>query len=192
MDLYKFHNKPDELVGVKYKHLLVNAGAHHYVSQHDSSDPDFNIALKIVSKNAAQSYRYAVDIIKKPFPLGEDAISKSDAYSMRYAIHVLKPAHERGELKSARFIKGEPAIIKNAELAKDYAEYIIKGPFPEAESVIAKDPGISYYYVSYVLKKPFPEGEQAIFSNPYYREKYFTLLKVWGFGDEAEKRFEHE
>jgi len=64
------------------------------------------------------------------------------------------------------------AVAKDPEFAYDYAQYVLKGPFPLAEPIIAKYPGYAYYYAMNVLNGPFPLGEPAIAKNPHIAYKY--------------------
>jgi hypothetical protein len=57
-----------------------------------------------------------------------------------------------------------------------YAEYVIRGRWPEAEPVIATDPMSAYYYSKSVLKGRWPEGEPAIAKDPDYSILYLELF----------------
>ena len=62
--------------------------------------------------------------------------------------------------------------LRHPYLALLYAEWVIKGRWPEAEAVIAKDPMAAYYYAEAVLKGRFPEGEATIAKDPDYSTLY--------------------
>ena len=57
-----------------------------------------------------------------------------------------------------------------------YAEYVIKGRWPEGEPAIATDPMSAYDYSQFVLKGRFPEGERAIATSPNYSIIYLKAF----------------
>lgn len=61
-----------------------------------------------IARNPWQSYRYAKDILKGPFPAGERAMAKNGFYAFEYAKTIKR-----------RFIEGEKAIA-NSKFAKQY------------------------------------------------------------------------
>ncbi len=75
-----------------------------------------------------------------------------------------------------RFPEGEPAIASDPKYALWYARNIINGRFPEGEKAIASDPHDAYWYAKYIIKGRFPEGEKAIASDPYHNNLYQKLL----------------
>lgn len=54
--------------------------------------------------------------------------------------------------------KREDAIAKDSKYAYQYANDIIKGPFPKGEDSIATDSDYAYSYAEDVLKGPFPKA----------------------------------
>jgi len=80
--------------------------------------------LKVMT--AQEAYEYANDVLKAPFPEGEDTIAKSAEYSYLYALNVI----------NGRFPEGEDAIAMNSEYAYLYAKDVIKGRWPKGEKVI--------------------------------------------------------
>ena len=81
---------------------------------------------KIISTDSYYSYRYARDIIKEPFELGEDVISKDPQLSHCYARDIIGGPWKRGE----------DIISKDAERSYRYAYIIIGGPFEKCHSII--------------------------------------------------------
>jgi hypothetical protein len=65
------------------------------------------------------AYCFARDVIKGPWPEGEDTISKDAEWSYYYAKAVIK----------GPWPKGEDVISKEAEYSYYYAKDVIKGPF---------------------------------------------------------------
>lgn len=116
----------------------------------------------IIATNAQESYKYAREILKGPFPKGEDSIAQDPEYSFFYARDVLKKP----------FPKGEDAIATDPVLSYEYAEKVLKGPFPKGENVIAQKSILSYLYAKNILKQPFPKGEDAIATDPAISLRY--------------------
>lgn len=134
-----------------------------------STEPTKN--ERIISTCASCSFRYARDVLKGSFPLGEAAIAVSGTMSYEYAVEVLK----------APFTLGESAISKVAQRSYMYARDVLKGPFPLGEAAIAISAYYAYCYAQDVLKAPFPLGEPVIATEKYTLDKYkqmFPLHKV--------------
>ncbi len=77
--------------------------------------------------------------------------------------------------------KLEPAIMKDPACAALYALYILKRPWPEAESIIMKNPGGAFYYAHYVLKRRWKEAEPHIMKDPCpaYFYAHNVLKRRW-------------
>ena len=69
-----------------------------------------NLIVNFVIKDAKLSYKYARDVLKDGFELGEEVISKNVYYSYLYAKNILK----------GRFKLGEDAISKDTYYKKEY------------------------------------------------------------------------
>ena len=67
---------------------------------------------KYIAKSAQFAYYYARDVLKGPFPTGEEAIAKDAYYAFQYAKNILK----------GPFPAGEEAIAKDAYYAFQYAK----------------------------------------------------------------------
>lgn len=52
-------------------------------------------------------------------------------------------------------------LVQNTELSYQFAENIVRGPFPEGEQAIAKDAYLSLQYAR-LIKKSFSLGESII------------------------------
>jgi len=63
------------------------------------------------------------------------------------------------EIIGVRIPRLEPLIARSAKCAYDYARYVIKGRWAEAESVIAMDAECAYYYAHDVIKGRWAEAE---------------------------------
>ena len=81
MNLYDYHENPDQLKGHHEKHDLVPEFAWEQIEKNKKATPKQEDAI---SKNAEYSYTYSKDVIKGPFPKGEDAISKNSDYENDY------------------------------------------------------------------------------------------------------------
>jgi lambda repressor-like predicted transcriptional regulator len=143
-----------------------------------SSDGALRYAMKVlkgpfpegedlIAEDAHNSFYYALEILKKPWPKGEDAISTYTHYSLKYAQYVLK----------GPFPKGEDAISRDGESSIIYSREVIRAPFPKGENAIATDGFFSFEYAADVLKRRFLKGEKEILRSRYKRD-YFDWLKV--------------
>lgn len=56
-------------------------------------------------------------------------------------------------------------IMKDPHMAFNYADKVLKSPWPQAEPYIMQDPVSAISYAIYVLKRPWPEAEQIINTN---------------------------
>ena len=102
-------------------------------------------------KTSGDAFRYALNVLKTPFPEGEAAIATDAKCSFAYARDVLK----------ASFSNGEAAIATDAELSYLYAKDILHAPFPLGEKAIAIN---EYYFKKY--KELFPEPQVVATSEP--------------------------
>jgi hypothetical protein len=69
--------------------------------------------------------RYAVELVKGPWPEGEWAIMKGPVAAVYYAMHA-----------KGRWPEAEPSIMRDPLAAVTYAARVIKGRWPEAEHMI--------------------------------------------------------
>ena len=118
--------------------------AFEYILKH-GKDEDLEPA--IAKNDGLYSYKYALNVLKGPFKLGEPAIAKNSYYSFSYAFDIL----------NGPFPLGEPAIAKSAYYSLVYATHVLNGPFPLGEKAIAnaKNAEYSKKYTNAVLKKDF-------------------------------------
>jgi hypothetical protein len=126
MNLYKFHQSPEDL----HKH---DSKEDHVIELFWDKYADNPKELKkreaVIAKSAKYSYLYAIDVLHGKFLLGEPAIAKSADYSYWYARNVLK----------GKSPLGEPAIAKDVLYSYWYAKYVLKGRFKLGEPAIEKD-----------------------------------------------------
>lgn len=106
------------------------------------------------------SYKYALNVLKGRFEIGEEAISGFLAHSMSYASEVLK----------GRFVLGENIISTNASDSIWYARHIVRGRFEQGENAIKKDARLCVHYAVSVLGTRFIEGERIIKGSRYQQE----------------------
>jgi hypothetical protein len=79
------------------------------------------IEIKTLLTTPEEVFGYALDVLKAPFPAGEEAIAENAEYSYRYAFYVLK----------APFPAAEAAIAENAGWAYCYACAVLKHLDPD-------------------------------------------------------------
>jgi len=79
----------------------------------------------------------------------------------------------------------EKKIIKDPVKAANWARYVIKGRWPEAEPYILKDPYAAVDYAGYVIKGRWPEAEPMILTHPYAATDYARYV-IKGRWPEAE------
>ena len=89
MDLYKFHSNPETLHGYDRADEIVPERIYNIAK---SGKKLTDKQEDVIAKNPLYAYRYALNILKKPFPKGEDAIAiaKNPYYAHYYAHYVLK------------------------------------------------------------------------------------------------------
>ena len=111
-----------------------------------------------ISERSGFSYWYASDVVKGRFVLGEAAISESFLFSYWYATNVLNNClTPKGAAKVSfenRFELGEAAISKDAKYAELYAKYFMKGNWTPELAVMC--PCWLYTYAKDVIKGRLP------------------------------------
>ena len=132
------------------------------------------------------SYKYARDVIKGRWVLGEAAISESFLFSYWYATNVLNNCiTPKGAAKVSfenRFELGEAAISKDAKYAELYAKYFMKGNWTPELAVMC--PCWLYAYAKDVIKGRLPSTMHnkmlsfgMIDSSDKYVKKYLGAKK---------------
>ena len=83
--------------------------------------------------------------------------------------------------------KLEHLWAQDPELAYQYAEFVIKKPWPPGEAAIASSPKWAFKYAQGVIDKPWPPGEAAIASSAEYAYSYarHVIRKPWPPGEAA-------
>ena len=127
MNLYKLHSEPAAL---DHFEKVSETNPDVFWEKYKKNKEELKKREKHIAKNASFAHLYAKDVLKGPFPAGEEAIiTKNDAlYVNAYARDVLK----------GPFPAGEAAIAKSPHNAYHYAKDVLKGPFPAGEEAIAK------------------------------------------------------
>ena len=85
-----------------------------------------------------------------------------------------------------RWLEVEDWIAKDEWYSMEYAEKVMKGPFPAGEPAIATHPRLSYRYAEEILKGRFKAGEARIIENGEMIFPY-TMSIVKGPWPEAEE-----
>ena len=103
MNLYNLHSNPESLD--HFEKVTANNPAIFW-ERYKKNKEELKKREKYIAKSAQYSYYYAKNILKGPFPLGEEAIAKDTVYANEYAKEVLKgpfPAGEEAIAKTPRF-----------------------------------------------------------------------------------------
>ena len=97
---------------------------------------------KIIATDAYSSYRYAFNVLKGRFELGEPIIATDSFYSYLYAREVIQ----------GRFELGEPAIAKGYNESYMYAVNVLKGRFELGEPEIYESGLVNFYKSMFNIK----------------------------------------
>ena len=146
MNIYNLHSKPESL---DHFEKVTETNPAIFWDKYKDNKEELKKRQKHIAKSLKYAYRYAKDILKAPFPAGEEAIAKDYAKDYAYAYY-----YARDVLKGP-FPAGEEAIAKSAEYSYYYVRDVLKGPFPAGEEAISKDAGYAKLYAKRVLKKDF-------------------------------------
>ena len=125
MNLYNLHSKPAALVHFE---KVTETNPDFFWEKYKNNPEELKKREKYIAKSAQFAYYYARDVLKGPFPTGEEAIAKDAYYAFQYAKNILK----------GPFPAGEEAIAKNAGFAKLYAKRVLKKDFYLNGKLIAK------------------------------------------------------
>jgi hypothetical protein len=174
MNLYRYYNRPKELMGWEFRQEIPAIVVNKLVKGNTASQVDPTLdrvdqinrlspqVLRGIAENAELSYLFARFGIKGPWKPGEAAIAQDPTFAYKYAANVLYK----------RFPQGEKAIATDPINSFDYAASVIHGPWPAGEKAIAQDPYMSLWYARSVIQGPWPPGEPAISSNPDTAHQY--------------------
>ena len=91
------------------------------------------------------AYWYAANVIKGPWPKGEDAIASDASCAYNYAVNVIR----------GRWPKGEDAIARDAKFSYWYSLTVIKLPWPKGEDAIASNADLAYMYARKIIVGPW-------------------------------------
>ena len=172
LNLYQYHSRPQQLMGYAESAKKIPSVA-------------WELAETVAQKRKLEhlwatdpyyAYRYAQDVIKKPWPPGEAAIAKDTKWAYGYAHFVIKKP----------WPPGEKAIAGDAESAYRYARQVIKGPWRPGEAAIAGRAKWAYYYALDVMGK-WPPGESAIAGSAEWAYRYAEDIigEPWPSGEAA-------
>ena len=115
----------------------------------------------IVLSNANMAIEYIKKVVKRRWPKAEKVFANDLRFIDNYV-----------SIFRCRIKTFEPAIMKDADAAYDYACHVIKGRWPEAEPHIMKDPCWACSYARDVIKDRWPEAEPIIMENPHSWGEY--------------------
>lgn len=129
-------------------------GDYHCIMNYIESFGGINEKVEIfLSNDASNACRYAENVLKGRFELGESAIASDDYWSLRYAFYVLK----------GRFELGEPVIANNRRRAFEYAKDVLKGRFELGEPAILHGHDLFEYCT--MIKDGLLDKQEYIFQN---------------------------
>ena len=125
MNLYNLHSDPESL---DHFEKVTDNNPTIFWEKYENKQEELKKREKYIAKSAKYAYYYALDVLKGPFPTGEEAIAKNAGYAYDYAADVLK----------GPFPAGEAAIAKDHYYAIDYAKNVLKKDFYLNGKLIAK------------------------------------------------------
>ena len=125
MNLYNLHSDPESL---NFYEKVSNNNPDFFWEKYKDNKEELKKREKHIAKSLKYAYRYAKDILKAPFPAGEEAIAKDARFAYSYAKDILKEP----------FKLGEEAIAKDARFASEYAKNVLKKDFYLNGKLIAK------------------------------------------------------
>ena len=109
--LFKYHANPKSLPDYEKSY---NTVPELVWKRYRNKPKELKKREHILAKDYQIAHWYALEVLRKPFPLGEEAISKDAQYSYYYAKYVLK----------GRFELGEAAISKDEHWNQKYQEFL--------------------------------------------------------------------
>lgn len=164
MDLYRLHDKPEEL-----DHQDI---AHHAVpklifDKYGEDEAEMKKHEKMLAREPSSAIAYAKTYLRGRFPEAEKNLVGNSNFAARYARDILQDRWiDVPEIDKAIARKAETTIA-NGEDAVMYAIDVIGGRFPEAEPHIAESAWNSWIYAAQALKERFKLGELALKSDPH-------------------------
>ena len=87
MNLYDLHSKPESL---DHFEKATETNPDFFWEKYKKNKEELKKREKYIAKSAIHTYQYARDILKGPFPAGEEAIAKNAGFAKLYAKRVLK------------------------------------------------------------------------------------------------------
>lgn len=158
----------NSLIGFAKNPYLVYSYARYIVGGKVSDELE-----DIIVKSKIWSLNYAKDVLKRPFPKGEEIFSKDGQYSAEYAIYALKKP----------FPKGEKAIAQNGYWSYLYAEKVLKAPFIPGEKAIIEQDWIRGY-VSFLARRK-GRLEEFIQRHPEIENETYILYLFKRFSEKG-------
>ena len=125
MNLYKLHSKPASL---DFYEKVSETNPYVFWEKYKKNKEELKKREKHIAKDASFAHLYAKDVLKGPFPAGEEAIAKDIVYANAYAREVLK----------GPFPAGEASISKDQYYAIEYTKNVLKKDFYLNGKLIAK------------------------------------------------------
>jgi hypothetical protein len=193
-----YHLKMHKNLVQKYENVILSKldpGSAYYYTLDDCNRKRFVKAEGVIAKSAKWATKYAINILDGRFYAAEENIAKKPKSACKYAIYVIN-AYDRMWDKcrgrdrfgwmsndTERFIEGEPSILQDPQAAYDYAYYIMRGGWTEADDVIAEREDLAIAYVENVLKQ---RGNYERDERP----RFHNIIRYYGDSEEVEKVYQ--
>ena len=100
MNLYKLHSNPESL---DHFEKVTDNNPAIFWDKYKNKPEELKKREKYIAKSLEYAYRYAKDILKGPFPLGEEAIAKDAKNVYYYAKEVLRGPFPLGEATISKY-----------------------------------------------------------------------------------------
>jgi hypothetical protein len=142
-------------------------------------------AEHLIAMDAGVWHEYLSFLLKKDKKALVAACKSMDVFAMWYSENVAKGEWKPGEKAllngkdwtsyyyaisiGRRWTPGEKNILAEGDpqTCAEYAQFVVKGRWPEAERFILKNLGVSLGYASSVIKGRWEQYEKAIINDPY-------------------------
>ena len=125
MNLYNLHSKPESL---DFYDTISETNPDFFWKKYRNNREELKKREKYIAKSPNNAFYYARDVLKGPFPAGEEVIAKNIDFAYYYVRDILK----------GPFPAGEEAISKDADSAFQYAKHALKKDFYFNSKLIAK------------------------------------------------------
>ena len=155
-------------------------------------------AEPIIKRSPLICYRYAHEIIKGRWPEAEETISSDLGVAYLYVMNVMGEPWKEIEqdlieylspieliyycrrIRKCRLIEAENRLFRErkAKPLYQYADLVVRGRWPDAETIIATDAEAAYLYATWVIDGRFPLAEKTILASEQFKGPYLRLIGI--------------